>query len=68
MAGSSQLGLSYEQYQGMQEKEKNAAFAAVAQEFKDAGADFVISTLSELPALIEHINEKIAQGARPYGA
>nr|WP_320146976.1 phosphonoacetaldehyde hydrolase [uncultured Anaeromusa sp.] len=67
MVGSSQLGLSYAQYQGLQEKEKSMALAAVAQEFKEAGADFVIPTLGELPTLIEHINGEIAQGKRPYG-
>ena len=67
MVGSSQLGLSYEQYHELADKEKSVALASVEEAFKAAGADFVIPTLGELPALIEHINEKIAQGKRPYG-
>lgn len=67
MVGSSQLGLSYEQYHELADKEKSVALASVEEAFKAAGADFVIPTLGELPALLDHINEKIAQGERPYG-
>lgn len=67
LAGSSQMGLSYEQFYQLTEPEKEAAFQAAEQAFYAAGADFTIRTMEQLPTLLDHINEMLDQGARPYG-
>ena len=65
IVGSSQMGLSLEEYQAMPETERQDAGRKARDAFILAGADFVIETVAELPALIERINGLIAGGKRP---
>lgn len=51
--GSSVMGYTQEEYEGLSEAEKKAAADKVRQTFLDAGADGVLQTLSELPAWLE---------------
>jgi phosphonoacetaldehyde hydrolase len=64
--GSSEMGLTQEEFDSLSETEKDQIRAKVEQVFYTNGADFTIRTMKELPELIERINEKIAQGKRPY--
>ena len=60
--GSSQMGLSYQEFKKLSERERNEAITKVEQAFNDAGADFTIKTMKELPQLIQNINVLIAEG------
>lgn len=53
--GSSIMALSEEQYNTLSDSEKEEACATVEKKFKDAGADYIIRNMSELPALIEKL-------------
>lgn len=63
--GSSQMGLSYEDFANLSEIEKNEAIENAQKSFLDIGADFTIKTMKELPKLIERINDLISEGKRP---
>ncbi len=54
--GSSELGLSREDYDALPPEEARLRTARVAQTFADAGADFVIQDMSGLIPLIERID------------
>ncbi len=57
--GSNELGLTLEQKENMQKDELLKLYEIVEKRYKEAGADFVIQNMSELPALIERINAMI---------
>lgn len=63
--GSSEMGLSEETYNRLSEIEKEAVIAKTKQSFMNHGADFTLTTLSELPQLIQTINVMLSQGKRP---
>lgn len=50
--GSSELGLSRAEYDAMSEKERDESCRRVEKTFRDAGANFVIRDLSDLPGLV----------------
>ncbi len=50
--GSSEMGLSQEEYEALSEEEKNAAAEKVKDSFMAAGADYVIRSMEELPDLV----------------
>lgn len=50
--GSSELGLSQEEYEAMPLPEREAACRKVEESFRQAGAQFVIQNLSQLPDLV----------------
>lgn len=51
--GSSELGLSEEEWNALSQEQKNLAIKKVETSFRNAGADFIIQNLSELPALVQ---------------
>ncbi|MBU3142762.1 phosphonoacetaldehyde hydrolase [Clostridium sp. CF012] len=63
--GSSQMGLSYEEFTILVEKEKSEIIKSTEESFLKVGADFTISTMRELPQLIQKINGLISEGKRP---
>jgi phosphonoacetaldehyde hydrolase len=63
--GSSEMGLSLEEYNQLSESDKEAIISKTEQSFKQNGSDFTIKTLSELPQLIERINVLLSEGKRP---
>lgn len=65
LVGSSQMGLSLEEYQAMPETERQHSMTKAREAMLLAGADFVIETMKELPGLIEKINGLISEGKRP---
>jgi len=65
IVGSSQMGLSYDEFDSLSEMEKKHAIKQTEQAFLEYGADFTIRTMKELPHLIERINTLIGQGKRP---
>jgi len=64
--GSSQMGLSFDEFENLSEMGKNRAIHKVEQVFLDYGADFTIKTMKELPHLIGRINTLLGQGKRPH--
>lgn len=50
--GSSEMGLSREEYESLSQTERETACQKTEETFRKAGADFVIRNLSELPQLI----------------
>ena len=65
IVGSSEMGLSLEEFTGLAQADKEAEITRVAQTFIENDADFTIKTMGELPQLIETINELIAIGKKP---
>ena len=65
IVGSSEMGLSLEEYQGLTQAGKEAVIAKTAHAFMENGADFTIERMGELPRLIEKIDGLIANGKRP---
>lgn len=65
VVGSSQMGLSYEEFTSLSQMEKKEIIKSTEDCFLKAGADFTIRTMGELPLLIEKINNLISEGNRP---
>lgn len=56
--GSSIMGLNEEEFNEMNDEDKNKHREKVKETFKEAGADYTILNLGELPKLIEDIEQK----------
>ncbi|OIK10227.1 phosphonoacetaldehyde hydrolase [Bacillus sp. MUM 116] len=65
IVGSSEMGLSFEEFQALSESDQAREIAKTRSSFIQNGADFTISSMSELPELIEEINKLISDGKRP---
>ncbi|WP_106768810.1 phosphonoacetaldehyde hydrolase [Paenibacillus faecalis] len=63
--GSSEMGLTLDEYEALPEPDKARVIGKVEQTFLQNGADFVIHTMTELPFLIERINGLLSEGKRP---
>ncbi|WP_125707053.1 phosphonoacetaldehyde hydrolase [Companilactobacillus zhongbaensis] len=55
--GSSLMGMTEVEYNELTEENRQIACDAVRQQFTDAGADFVINNLSELPEIVKSLNQ-----------
>lgn len=53
--GSSELGMTQEEFEGMDAEQRQCARARVEQVFRNAGADAVINDFSELPHLLNQL-------------
>ncbi|PFH88029.1 phosphonoacetaldehyde hydrolase [Bacillus sp. AFS088145] len=62
--GSSEMGLSLEEFSSLTDSEKEAIISKTEQSFRQNGADFTIKSMSELPMLIERINDLIVDGKK----
>ncbi|MBT2648339.1 hypothetical protein J7E52_16840 [Bacillus sp. ISL-34] len=65
IVGSSEIGLSLDEYTSLPERDKQNLISKTADTFMQNGADFTIKTIEELPELIDRINLLIADGKRP---
>lgn len=59
--GSSEMGLSEEEFHALSALEQEELIAGVEKTFKEHGADFTIRTLGELPGVIEEINQRMTK-------
>ena len=66
IVGSSNMGLSEDEYNKLSQTEKDNLIEKTKTGFMEAGANFTINTIKELPELIEKINKIIKEGKRPY--
>lgn len=55
LEGSSEMGLNEEEYNVLSDDEKDILLNKVKQRYLEAGADYVLLNLSELPALVESL-------------
>ncbi|MGE7905036.1 phosphonoacetaldehyde hydrolase [Peribacillus sp. NPDC094092] len=65
IVGSSEMGLSLNEYTSLPERDKQNLISKAADTFMQNGADFTIKTIEELPELIDQINLLITEGKRP---
>ncbi|MEY9868792.1 phosphoglycolate phosphatase-like HAD superfamily hydrolase [Peribacillus sp. B2I2] len=65
IVGSSEMGLSLNEYTSLPELDKQNLISKTADTFMKNGADFTIKTIEELPELIDTINLLISEGKRP---
>jgi phosphonoacetaldehyde hydrolase len=63
--GSSEMGLSLDEFNALSEADQETIISKTEQSFIQNGADFTIKSMSELPQLIERINRLISEGKRP---
>lgn len=63
-----EVGLSAEELAALSETERAAARARATARLEAAGAHFVIDTVADLPAIVEQIDARLAQGTRPLAA
>ena len=59
--GSSEAGLAREEYNALPEAQRKMLFEKVRKTYFDSGADYVIDSITGLPALIDEINENQTQ-------
>jgi phosphonoacetaldehyde hydrolase len=57
--GSSMLGLDADGYARMDAAEKAAGFAETERKYREAGADFVLNDITELPELIRRLENHV---------
>ncbi len=62
VVGSSQMGMSHEEFNNLSKTEQLRAIKKTEDAFLGYGADFTIQTMKELPALIERINTLLERG------
>ncbi|WP_289326087.1 hypothetical protein [Peribacillus sp. ACCC06369] len=65
IVGSSEMGLSLNEYTSLPELDKQNLISKTADTFMKNGADFTVKTIEELPELIDTINLLISEGKRP---
>lgn len=65
VVGSSQMGLSQSEFEGLSAAEQERVITDTEQIFLSYGADFTIRTMKDLPDLIAKIDQLIGQGKRP---
>lgn len=65
LKGSSQVGLTFEQQETIPPPELEKILSSVRAEFLEAGADFVLDSIDELPGLLTKINRKMGAGRHP---
>ena len=58
LEGSSFMGLTQKEYEAYSPQEKEALCARLRKEYIQAGADYVLTGIQELPALIESLNKQ----------
>lgn len=66
IAGSgNEVGLSAEAYAALEPAEREARLTRAGETLRAAGADFVIPTIAGLPAVLDEIEERLANGGLP---
>ncbi|MBT2671309.1 hypothetical protein J7E95_10830 [Streptomyces sp. ISL-14] len=68
IVGSSEMGLSLNEYTSLPERDKQNLISKTADTFMQNGAGFTIKTIEELPELIDQINLLITEGKRPHSS
>jgi phosphonoacetaldehyde hydrolase len=61
------VGLSLEDFRALPAAERETRVAAAAATLRDAGADYVIETVADLPDVLRDIGRRLAAGEGPRG-
>jgi phosphonoacetaldehyde hydrolase len=64
-ASGNRVGLSKEAFEALDPAARHDRLAAAKASLADAGADFVIDTVADLPPIVEEIAARLARGERP---
>lgn len=65
--GSSEMGLSFEEFNTLFEVNRHKIIEQTRQTFTKNGANFTIQTMNELPQLIDRINQLLIEGKKLQG-
>lgn len=60
-----EMGLDEDAFAALPPREKLDLANAAAKRLTDAGADYVIGSVAEIPGIVDDINERLADGERP---
>lgn len=60
-----EVGLSEDTFAALPARERLDIASAAAKRLTAAGADYVIGSIAEIPAIVDDINERLADGERP---
>jgi len=60
-----ELGLTEQEIETLEPAVLKAKLERASQRFHQAGAHYVVDTIAEVPALVDHINARLASGERP---
>ena len=64
-ASGNGVGLGLQDWLALSETERRSRAQAAAESLWTAGADFVIDTVADLPAILDEIERRLAAGERP---
>jgi phosphonoacetaldehyde hydrolase len=64
--GSSQMGLSLDEFNSLTKADKAETIESTKAQLKAYGAHFIIESMNELPDLLEKINMYLSKGKTPY--
>jgi phosphonoacetaldehyde hydrolase len=64
-ASGNGVGLNYANFCALSSSERTARVTAAAQELLDAGADYVVASVADIPTLLPELVAKIIRGALP---
>ncbi|MCY1557278.1 Phosphonoacetaldehyde hydrolase [compost metagenome] len=59
------LGLSWDEYQALPAERRATERARIDDLFSGSRPHYLIDTIAELPAVIDHINARLARGESP---
>ncbi len=65
VATGNEIGLSQDALAALSKEEREQRFHAAHAKFKSLGADYIIDSVADLPSVIDHINQRLANGERP---
>ncbi|MFZ2100150.1 MAG: HAD hydrolase-like protein, partial [Oricola sp.] len=60
-----EIGLSEEALAALPARERIDLANVAAKRLTDAGADYVVGSIAEIPSIVDDINERLADGERP---
>lgn len=63
--GSSEMGLSYDEFNTLSDADKDEAIKKTEEVFMKNGADFTIKSMTDLPKLLHKIDGLVNEGRRP---
>lgn len=65
VASGNLIGLPLDEFQRLAEDRRQQLLAMGYEAMQAAGAHYVIDTVADLPAVLDHIEQRLAQGGRP---
>jgi phosphonoacetaldehyde hydrolase len=60
-----ELGLTEQEISALKPEDLKSKLDRASQRFRQAGAHYVVETIAEVPAILDHINARLGRGERP---